>query len=150
MIAVPNLIYVGTYRHTLDAKNRLTIPAAWRFAGDEQEGFLALPHPTGQIMVLPPAEVAKLHERISDQKFSDARAQELQVKLFSQARQLVCDRQGRVNLPDTLLTRVGITRDVVAVGTMTKFGLWSPERWAPIDPEQNGDNLDDLMREVGL
>lgn len=150
MIAIPNPIYVGTYRHTLDAKNRLTIPAAWRFSGDDRDGYLALPHPSGQILVLPPAEVAKLYENISNQKFSDARAQELQLKLFSQARRLICDKQGRVNLPEILLKRVGIDREVVAVGTMTKFGLWSPARWAPIDPEENGDNLDDLMREVGL
>ena len=44
----------------------------------------------------------------------------------------------------------GIAKDVVLVGTMTKFGLWSPERWATIDPERNGDNLGDLMKRVGL
>jgi MraZ protein len=101
-------------------------------------------------MVLPPAVVAKLYERISNHIFSDSPAQQLQLKLFSHARQLICDKNGRVNVPELLLKRVGIDRDVVAVGTMTKFGLWSPERWAPIDPEENGDNLDDLMREVGL
>jgi MraZ protein len=143
--------YVGTFRHTLDAKNRLTIPAKWRFAGDDQqEGYLALPHPSGHVMVLPPAEVEKLYERISALPFSDEKAQEFQNKFFSQAHQFGCDKQGRINIPETLLKRAGIDRDVVLVGTMTKFGLWSADRWASMDPETNGDNLGDLMKQVGL
>jgi MraZ protein len=143
--------YVGTFRHTLDAKNRLTIPAKWRFAGDdEQEVYLALPHPGGYVLVLPPAEVQKLYDRISALSFSDEKAQELQHKLFSLAHQFGCDKQGRINLPEALLKRAGIDRDVVLVGTLNKFGLWSADRWAPMDPEKNGDNLGDLMKQVGL
>jgi MraZ protein len=150
MSGISKPFYVGTFRHTLDAKNRLTIPAKWRFVGDENEVYLALPHPSGHIMVLPPAEVEKLYDRISAQRFSDAEAQDFQHKFFSQAHTFGCDKQGRINLPETILRRAGIVRDVVLVGTMTKFGLWSPERWAPIDPEQNGDNLNDLMTRLGL
>ncbi len=142
--------YVGTFRHTLDAKNRLTIPAKWRFSGDEQEVYLALPHPSGHVMVLPPVEVEKLYERISALPFSDEGAQEFQHKFFSQAHSFGCDSQGRVNLSESLLKRAGIGREVVLVGTMTKFGIWSPDAWASVDPERNGDNLADLMKKVGL
>lgn len=150
MTAISKPFYVGTFRHTLDAKNRLTIPAKWRFAGDENEGYLALPHPSGHVMVLPPNEVEKLYERISAMRLSDDEALEFQNKFFSQAHLFGCDKQGRINLPETLLQRAGISKDVVLVGTMTKFGLWSPERWAAIDPERNGDNIGDLMKRVGL
>jgi MraZ protein len=151
MSAISKPFYVGTHRHTLDAKNRLTIPAKWRFAGDdEQEVYLALPHPGGYVLVLPPAEVAKLYERISALPLSDEKAQEFQLKFFSQAHQFGCDKQGRINLPEALLKRAGIDRDVVLVGTLNKFGLWSADRWAPMDPEKNGDNLGDLMKQVGL
>lgn len=151
MSGISKPIYVGTFRHTLDAKNRLTIPAKWRFVGDEKaEVYLALPNPAGHVMVLPPAEVEKLYERISALPFSDAQAQEFQNKFFSQAHTFGCDKQGRINLPSALLERAGIDRDVVLVGTMTKFGLWSPARWAAVDPEKNGDNLGDLMKQVGL
>jgi MraZ protein len=143
-------IYVGSFRHTLDAKNRLTIPRKWRFAGDEGDVYMAIPHPSGCVMVLPPPEVDKLYAQVAAQRFSDASAQELQNKLFSQAHTFGCDSQGRVNLPDSLLRRAGIGRDVVLVGTMTKFGIWSPDRWAPVDPEESGDNLNDLMTRVGL
>ena len=44
-------LYVGSFRHVLDAKNRLTIPARWRFAGDEAaDSYLALPQ-DGHLLV---------------------------------------------------------------------------------------------------
>lgn len=142
--------YVGSFRHSLDTKNRLTIPSKWRFAGDESMDFMALPHPSGHIMVLPPAEVEKLYDRISAMPFSDDEAQEFQHKFFSQAHAVKFDKQGHINLPEALLKRAGIDREAVLVGTMTKFGIWSPDRWESVDPEKNGDNLGDLMKKVGL
>jgi len=153
MSGITKPFYVGTYRHSLDAKNRLTIPAKWRFAGDDtQEVYLALPHPGGYVLVLPPAEVTKLYERISALPLSDEKAQEFQHKFFSQAHQFGCDNQGRIILPEPLLKRAGIERaqEVVLVGTLNKFGLWSADRWASMDPEKTGDNLGDLMKQVGL
>jgi MraZ protein len=40
-------LYVGEYQHTLDDKHRLTIPSKWRFDGDEEDVYLALPNPCG-------------------------------------------------------------------------------------------------------
>ncbi len=142
--------YVGIFRHNLDGKNRLTIPSKWRFAGDEKETYLALPDPNGYITVLPPLEVDKLYERVSAKLLSDAAAQEFLNKFFSQAHSFGFDKQGRVGLPDELLKHAGIKKESVLVGTMTKFAIWSPDRWAPVDPQTKGENLGDLMREIGL
>ena len=142
--------YVGIFRHNLDGKNRLTIPSKWRFAGDEKETYLALPDPNGYITVLPPLEVDKVYERVSAKLLSDAAAQEFLNKFFSQAFSFGFDKQGRVGLPDELLEHAGIKKESVLVGTMTKFGIWSPERWSPVDPQTKGENLGDLMKEIGL
>jgi hypothetical protein len=77
MVTAGKPLYVGSFRHNLDAKNRLTIPARWRFAGDEKgEHYLALPHPDGYVMVLPPAEVEKLYAKVSEKLLSDRDALE--------------------------------------------------------------------------
>jgi MraZ protein len=150
MLGQTRPLYVGSFRHNLDAKNRLTIPAKWRFAGDESEAYLALPHPGGYVMVLPPAEVEKLYQKVSDKAFSDDAAQAFLHKFFSQAHTFGCDKQGRVNLPDELLRHAGIEKEAVLVGTMTKFGIWSPERWTSVDPQTGGENLGFLMKQIGI
>ena len=68
-------VYSGRFEHTLDDKNRLTIPSLWRWVHTDTETFLAIPHPDGYIAVLPPARVEKLLAQISEMKLSDRDAQ---------------------------------------------------------------------------
>ena len=42
-------VYSGRFEHTLDDKNRLTIPSLWRWVHSDTETFLAIPHPDGYI-----------------------------------------------------------------------------------------------------
>src|SRR3954467_3738274 len=95
--------YTGLFRHNLDDKGRLTIPSAWRYAHEEADTFLATPHPDGYIAVLPPSEVAKLHEKFSNLKLSDAAAQAFAARFFSQTQGFSFDKSGRIGLTDDLL-----------------------------------------------
>jgi MraZ protein len=143
--------YVGSFRHVLDAKNRLTIPARWRFAGDEDgDVYLALPNPGGYVSVLPPAEVEKLHQKVSEKALSDTEAQDFLNRFFAVAHSFGCDKQGRVNLTDELLKHAGIDRDAVLVGTMDKFSIWSPDRLAQMQARTSAENFGDVMRRIGL
>lgn len=150
MVPASKPIYVGSFRHVLDAKNRLTIPSRWRFAGDDSEVYLALPHPGGYVSVLPPAEVEKLHQKVSEKALSDTDAQDFLNRFFAQAHSFGCDKQGRVNLTDELLRHAGIDRDAVLVGTMNKFNIWSPDRLAQMEARTSGENFGDLMRRIGI
>jgi MraZ protein len=151
MVPPSKPIYVGSFRHVLDAKNRLTIPSRWRFAGDEAgEVYLALPNPGGYVSVLPPSEVEKLYQKVSEKALSDTEAQEFLNRFFAQAHSFGCDKQGRVNLTDELLKHAGVDRDAVLVGTMNKFNIWSPERLAQMQTRASGENPGDLMRRIGL
>ena len=85
-------------RHKVDDKGRLTIPSEWRHAHAAEDTFLATPHPDGYIAVLPPAEVDKLHDKISAMKLSDAAAQAFSARFFSQTQGVSFDKAGRVGL----------------------------------------------------
>lgn len=150
MNALARTIYVGKHQRNLDSKNRLTIPSKWRFDGDTEDVYLALPDPSGCILVLPPQQVAKLFDKIENQDLSDEDANELNDKLFSQAISFGCDKQGRINLPEDLLSHSGIVKEAVIVGRMTTFRIWSPEKWATIDPKANNDDIGKLMKRVNL
>lgn len=139
-------IYVGKHQRNLDSKSRLAIPSKWRFDGDTDDGYLALPDPSGCILVLPPQQVAKLYDKIEAQQLSDEDGQELQDKLFSQATFFSCDKQGRINMPDELLEHARIKKEAILVGRMVNFRIWSPERWESIDPKSNQDDLAKLMK----
>jgi DNA-binding transcriptional regulator/RsmH inhibitor MraZ len=52
-------LYAGNYRHSIDEKNRLTIPSRWRKG--EAEEFIMLPDPRGQfLLVMSPEEFTRM------------------------------------------------------------------------------------------
>jgi len=150
MATLGKAFYTGMFRHTLDDKNRLTIPSAWRAAHAEGETFLATPQPDGYIAILPPAEVEKLHAKFANVPLSDGAAQDFAARFFSETQALGFDKQGRMMFNEELLTRAGITKDAVLVGSLTKFSLYSPERWARVKERTAGDNYSDIMRRLGI
>ena len=144
-------IYGGKHQRNLDSKNRLTIPSKWRFDGDTEAVYLALPDPSGCILVLPPKQVDKLYEQIESQQLSDEDAQDFQDAFFSQAVSFGCDKQGRINLPEELLSHSGIAKEAVIIGRMTSFRIWSGEKWESKDPKaNNNDDMSKLMKRVNL
>ena len=55
----PERFYAGEFRHSIDQKNRITIPSRWR--RDRPEEFILLPEATHQfLLVMLPMEFAKM------------------------------------------------------------------------------------------
>ena len=142
--------YTGLYRHTLDDKNRLTIPSSWRSAHGESDTFLATPHPDGYVAVLPPAEVEKLHEKIAQKALTDRDAQDAFARFFAATMAFSFDKQGRIALSDELRQHAGIDKDAVLVGSLNKFSIYSPTRWEKVEQRTSDENFGDLMRRIGI
>jgi MraZ protein len=142
--------YTGHFRHSLDDKNRLTIPSGWRIAHTADDEFVALPHPDGYISVLPPPEVDRLYEKAAAKNLSDSEAQDVLTQLFAHAQTLRFDKQGRIGLAQELLSHAGISKDAVLAGSLSKFAIWSPERWDVKGRRMDTQTYRDLMRRAGI
>jgi DNA-binding transcriptional regulator/RsmH inhibitor MraZ len=58
----PERFYAGDFRHSIDEKNRITIPSRWR--RDKAEEFILLPEATHQfLLVMSPKEFARMSSR---------------------------------------------------------------------------------------
>ncbi len=142
--------YTGLFRHTLDDKNRVTIPASWRTAHANGDVFLAVPHPTGYIAVLPPAEVDRLRERMSEIPLADAAGQEFAARFFAQSQGVWFDSQGRMMFNAELLKHAGITGEAVLTGTLNKFFVYSPERWQELMGRTSTETHLDVMARLRI
>jgi MraZ protein len=143
-------LYSGLFRHSLDDKNRVTIPSSWRSAYGPDAQFLATPHPEGYLAVLPPEEIEKLRAKIAQVALSDGAGQDFIARFFAQTQALSFDKQGRVMLNADLLAHAGISRDAVLVGAGNKFNVYSPERWGKVEQRTAGENFGDIMRRIGI
>ncbi|GAB4560519.1 MAG: division/cell wall cluster transcriptional repressor MraZ [Anaerolineae bacterium] len=126
-------MFLGQYRHTLDDKGRLTIPAKYR--EHLADGMVATRGPKRQIVLYPLSEWQALTARVDALPKFDERASNFRRLLYAYAEDLSLDRQGRINLPQRLLDYARISSDVVIVGLNTYIELWPPEAWSEIDTQ---------------
>jgi len=123
------VFYVGEFSHSLDDKGRLTIPAKWRFSGDQDDVYLALPNTGGFITVFPPRMMARFEEQVSKISLGDPEGQATLMQLGSMADTFGCDKQGRISISDRLVRHAGLGKQAVLVGNFTYFSIHSPERY---------------------
>ncbi len=152
MIDLDDSLYAGEFRHNLDSKRRLTVPSKWRSEGDESQTYLAFPDTAGCVTVYPPAMVAKLKQRISQISIGDKKGRRAVTKLLGSADTFSFDKSGRININGSLYDHAGISKEVVLVGTLNYFQLWSPERYDAYlaeGDEEDGD-LSAILADLGL
>ncbi len=152
MLSLDKSLYVGEYRHSLDDKSRLTIPAKWRFSGDQEDVYLALPNPAGCITIYPPKMVAKLSAKVSEISLGNQKAQKALTRLFAQADHFGCDKQGRIKLNDKLTSHAKIQKDCVLVGNFMTFSLWNPLKYESYLAEDTEalDEMAAILTELGV
>lgn len=137
----------GDHYHALDAKNRLTIPKAFR--SELAQGFVVTRAPDRCLEVYPMARwEEKVQNAVPDGPLTSEERQ-YQRLLLHRAVPGELDSVGRILLNDRLLQHAGITRDVVVAGTRTYLELWDRDAFEAQD-EQNRANAPDLADAVAL
>jgi MraZ protein len=125
----------GTFDHTLDAKNRLTVPSRFRsalagtvFLVKGAEPCLSL-YPAETYDAMAQAALAEMNP-LSSQKRDFARL------FYANAMSMELDGAGRIMLPPRFMEHVGIaSRDVVVAGAGDCLEVWDRTRWEAYDAE---------------
>ena len=119
-------LFTGIHHGKLDEKNRVTIPAAWRFESAVESGFLAMYHPAlGAIVVFPPLMVKRISDAAQQVTVSDPDKMNALSLLASNSIQVACDKAGRITLNEHVVAQAALGRDVVFRGGFTTFQITS-------------------------
>ena len=128
------MAFHGTFDHTLDSKNRLTVPSKLRTAF--AEGAFLVRSTERCISLYPSATYSSLTEAaLSGLNPLHPQARELRRYFHSNASQVELDSAGRVMLSARQLEHAGIDRDVVVIGAGDCLELWDPSTWAAYDQD---------------
>lgn len=109
----------------------MPVPAELR-AQLERAGEVALfaaPGPNENIWLWPESTFERLASSLNDSLVPDMDQLEFEEYLFSQSRRLSIDSAGRIRLPETLLSRTGISRNVIVIGVRDHLELRDPNEW---------------------
>lgn len=126
------IFYNSTFRHGVDDKRRVQIPAKWRPQQADVELTLILWPSAGMkdacLLVLLPEEMAQLVAKLKAMPFADPKAESLRRLLGRKSASVTLDKSGRICLPDSMAKAVGIEKEAVFVGLVDRFEIWNPER----------------------
>ncbi|MDP6630798.1 MAG: hypothetical protein QGH42_07065 [Kiritimatiellia bacterium] len=138
-------MFVGEFRHALDPKKRLTIPATWRALVAGPKSLYVLPDFHACCLNIFPAEaMARKLEKIRRHSMSDRKAMDFARRLGSVSELVPWDVQGRIRIKDKLLEFAGLKDQVVMIGALDRIELWSPEQQPAMEIDQDG------LAEAGL
>ena len=119
----------GSYRHSIDHKGRVSIPARFRrlLSGDANETFVILRGLDACVSLFPADEFKRLEDRLRSRSFSDQTNRRYQRLLLLDSRDETLDAQGRVAIPPSLIAHAGLKKDVLVNGVLDHIEIWSPE-----------------------
>lgn len=124
---------MSTMMARIDAKKRVSVPAAFRAIAGEQgfDGIFVYPAFTeaaieggGQALM---DDIGEMVERLDPYS---AEHNALAAALFGDSYRLPFDQDGRVILPELLLAHAAIKQELLFVGMGQKFQIWAPSAFA--------------------
>jgi len=127
------IYYNSIYRHGVDEKRRVQVPAKWRPSEPEVTFTLILwpkgPEQQACLLVLPPEEWQALVLKMKSMPYADPKAEALRRLIGKRSDRVQLDKGGRICLPEAMAKAVGIDGEAMLVGLVDRFEIWSPARY---------------------
>lgn len=145
--------FFGEFDHSLDAKNRLTIPAKWRPMEGADARLLIIPNPSLRCLnVYTPDKIEQIKARMADVSMANDKSQRVIKSLFSRADLVTCDAQGRLNISEKLAEHATLTKEVKLLGNLSYFEIWNPEHYTRYMSEDSISDADlaSILPQLGL
>ena len=120
--------FLGQYEHTLDAKNRLTIPA--KFRAQLSEGVVLAKEQETCLAIRPASAWRRFTDEMRglgtmwNQDYRD-----FQRRYTAGAFDAQLDAAGRIMLPQALIDKAELSREVVLIGNLDSIEVWDRARW---------------------
>lgn len=136
------LMLGGEYRHGLDAKNRVFIPAKLR----EELGQTFIVAKDLREKCLKVYSQAEWDRYLAPIKNQERRLAERVLRFLSASMtQVTPDSQGRILLPKDLVQYAEIARDVVVVGCYDYAEIWAEESYNKL---KENEDVEEMIREL--
>ena len=138
-------MFTGEYRHSIDEKGRLIIPAKVRQGFGED--IVITRGLDGCLFGYDKKSWEKLMDNLNSLPFTKRDVRYFARFFASGASTLEFDKQGRVNLPSYLMKHANLDKDVVILGVSDHIEIWDSNKWDKF-MDENIDSLSDIAENL--
>lgn len=125
---VKNVYFTNQYNHSIDAKNRLFIPA--KFREHLGEDFIIIKGPEKCLYIYDQETFDEL-----GRQFASSHDRKTQRAFFGHASTKTPDKQGRITLEPNLVEYAELKKDAVLVGSGRRIEIWAAENFQDEMPD---------------
>ncbi len=123
-------MFIGEYHHTIDGKNRLTIPSPFRQQLNQGKNEFVITRGLDKSLFLYPfSEWGNLEQRLKSFSTTQSNTRAFLRLFFSGAHLAQLDSQGRFVLPQSLKDFAGMKEKVAIIGAFNKIEIWAEKDW---------------------
>lgn len=140
---------IGEYRHTIDSKKRLSLPA--KFRKELGKHIVITRGLDSCLFVYPKKEWEKFLSRLKELSVGQANTRGFNRFMLGGAVDMEIDALGRILIPDFLKTFAGLKHSVVLVGLNDRVEIWDEEAWKAYSTrmEKEADVFAERLGEIG-
>ena len=143
-------LFIGEYRHSLDVKGRIIVPAKFRDGlGDK---FVLTKGLDGCLFAYSKEEWANFEEKIKSLPLTNKDARAFVRFFFAGAVECEIDKQGRTLIPPMLREYAGLSKDISIIGVSNRVEIWSQDKWDSYSEAEDleADELAEKMAMLGI
>ncbi len=143
-------MFIGEYKHNLDAKGRMAVPA--KFRKGIVGGAIVTRGLDRCLFVFSKAEWETLAVKLTQLPLAQANSRAFVRLMLAGAAEAEVDAQGRILVPDYLRTYADLKKTVVVTGLMNRFEIWDESAWKDYKAktESASDEIAEKMGELGI
>ena len=141
---------IGEYKHTLDDKKRISLPA--KFRKEMGKKIVITPGLDNCLFVFTMGQWNKISEKLSQSSMLKADSRSFNRFMFGGAVEVEIDSIGRMLIPDFLIERAGLKSRVAVIGVEDRVEIWNEESWMNYKKvvEKEADALAEKLGQVGV
>jgi MraZ protein len=137
---------IGEYKHTLDEKNRISIPSKFRTVLGKK--IVITKGLDNCLSMYSLKDWSKIAAQLGELSFTQSDARNFNRFLLASAHEVAIDSVGRVLIPDTLCEFAKIKTKVVFAGMYNRVEIWDETAWTTFN-EQVSKNADAIAEKLG-
>lgn len=143
-------MFLGEYKHTIDVKGRVAVPA--KFRAKLTAGAIITRGLDRCLFIFEAKEWAKLAEKLITLPIAQATSRAFTRLMLSGAADVDIDAQGRILIPDYLREYAGISKQLVITGLYNRIEVWDAESWMQYKSktEAESDEIAEKLGELGI
>ena len=120
-------MFIGEFRHALDPKGRVILPASFR--EQLQEEVVMTYGIDGNLTLYSTTSWSDAAQELGRMRQTDKRERRFARMMMAGAHAERMDRQGRITVPARLREYAGLDRDVVLLGQLDTIEIWDAAAW---------------------